>query len=344
MVYPVSSHVAHCVWIFGDPFPGTNSAHCGLDTILNYSLGHYLDAQKRDSNPKEIFIPATGTTDVLLREHGPRCFSKMLASGTAQTLLRDVKGDEKISHDYAVWECIYERYSSRPIDRIFSCMNLLDINLDPDAFQAFPDPSYTALIKLAQVYLEQGGQAYWLGSLRHSTENVSFDELCREGIDERQLAPGLDRRSCTFLTFAKNISKAKRNSESEVHNFNATTRVLNAPMGKMDDNGYLTIKVNAARLPFQKHFSTSSCWQITLCKWTHTDSSPYAGGNNCNAIIIEHAPNRWHIAYVLDIRTEKWINGRFTQIWEEKEFSIGGPEPIAVFQEKQRTMNSVKLP
>ncbi|PBK60758.1 hypothetical protein ARMSODRAFT_1026198 [Armillaria solidipes] len=61
----------------------------------------------------------------------------------------------------ALWALAYTRSSSRPVDTVFSLMDLLGINLDVEQF--LPEERTKATIKLIQEVMKlQGGRALWL--------------------------------------------------------------------------------------------------------------------------------------------------------------------------------------
>ncbi|KAK1243243.1 hypothetical protein MKX07_003871 [Trichoderma sp. CBMAI-0711] len=66
------------------------------------------------------------------------------------------------SRNYAmIWRCALMRTSSRPVDMVFSIMQLMGVTLDPSNFD--PHDRLGVTIALASKILDQGGSADWLG-------------------------------------------------------------------------------------------------------------------------------------------------------------------------------------
>jgi hypothetical protein len=60
-----------------------------------------------------------------------------------------------------IWRCALMRTSSRPVDMVFSIMQLMGVTLDPSVFD--PNERLGATIALASKILDEGGSADWLG-------------------------------------------------------------------------------------------------------------------------------------------------------------------------------------
>jgi hypothetical protein len=76
------------------------------------------------------------------------------------------------SRERSIWQNVFGRTSSRPVDMIFSIMGLFGVMLDPSAFDV--NDCKEATIALAQAILCKGGSASWIGI---ATRATPFAEL-----------------------------------------------------------------------------------------------------------------------------------------------------------------------
>jgi hypothetical protein len=65
------------------------------------------------------------------------------------------------SRERGIWQNVFGRTSSRPVDMIFSIMGLFGVMLDPSAFDV--NDRKEATIMLAQAILRKGGSTSWIG-------------------------------------------------------------------------------------------------------------------------------------------------------------------------------------
>jgi hypothetical protein len=76
------------------------------------------------------------------------------------------------SRERGIWQSVFGRTSSRPVDMISSIMGLFGVMLDPSAFDVTDRKEAT--IALAQAILRRGGSASWIGI---ATRATPFAEL-----------------------------------------------------------------------------------------------------------------------------------------------------------------------
>lgn len=77
------------------------------------------------------------------------------------TLLSALTQEEDDGKMNAIWRASLLRTSSRPVDMVFSIMGLLDVALDPNAFDR--NDRRSASLRLLQELAKRGHRAEWLG-------------------------------------------------------------------------------------------------------------------------------------------------------------------------------------
>ena len=146
--------------------------------------------------------------------------------------------------DRGIWQSVFGRTSSRPVDMVFSIMGLFGIALDPGAFDE--NDRIGATIALAQAILRNGGCASWIGlasRARPCPQLSTFPEfpqtrvagkamlfaLSDEPVEAYKL---LDTDSWWEVEYGskKGSSSAEREKQREALRLR----------GDMDDDGYLT--------------------------------------------------------------------------------------------------------
>ncbi|KAK1217190.1 hypothetical protein PQX77_020166 [Marasmius sp. AFHP31] len=274
----------------------------------------------------------------------------------ARTASRGAYRGRQEWREQAIWRASFIRTSSRPVDMVFSIMQLFDISLDTTKFEK--DDRLGATIALASEILRRGKTASWLASLF-------------------TLEPG--PQICTFPCFpmtsvAGKALVKKRNGEEvemvrELENIPTARWLDNVPGGTMDKNGYFTFTSPAVRVarvseneaprvnqntgPKEKdgfmHFAAEdeSLWRIypAASDTQKLDEKPRAfmvflgmqvghifdannpepEGDAIVLVIEEHAPERFHkVSSFLFWRSFNYL----IRQGKRRQFHLGGPEAI----------------
>ncbi|KAF9456727.1 hypothetical protein BDZ94DRAFT_320548 [Collybia nuda] len=148
--------------------------------------------------------------------------------------------DDTLTPKYqSVWRSAFLRTSSRPVDMVFSIMNIFDVSLDPSDFDK--DDRIKATVALAREILKRGGKASWIGAaygLDPSPELSSF--------------PRFPKTSVNGMAYLDNgqdgMERSAVDAMSETMRGGAYLR--ESLSGSMDDAGYLTISAPAIGLSF----------------------------------------------------------------------------------------------
>ena len=197
---------------------------------------------------------------------------KMPISKRSRTMLQGAFDVESGDREQAIWDSIFLRASTKPIDAILSTMGLFWISLPPEKFSHSENARLAATIKLCQAYLAKGGKAYWLSYLALLAVPGSSSSVWRfarhnslyRGTKRHWEWPKLDRRMCTFIREPeeRDLKKIPHPvaEESKMHvrvegysqrKINATenlARLVVPPSGSMDDAGYLKLVVPSVSL------------------------------------------------------------------------------------------------
>lgn len=156
------------------------------------------------------------------------------------------------SRERGIWQNVFGRTSSRPVDMIFSIMGLFGVMLDPSAFDV--NDRKEATIALAQAILRKGGSASWIGIATRATpfaELSTFPEFPQtsvagkamlvkssgEPIEAHSLVDGDEWFPIKYEPYSKkggNVAKSLKEEEAQ--------RIR----GEMDDDGYLTFTHRAS--------------------------------------------------------------------------------------------------
>lgn len=230
---------------------------------------------------------------------------------------------------YCVWVSLSKRTTSRPVDAVFSVMNMLNISLDPKDFRDLKFPRLAATVKLAQEYLRKGGRAWWLC--------LFFAQGRSAG------TPCLDQRMCTMMQISEpgqleNVSDFVSRADVE----SPTPIVAGCPAGSMDDQGYLKIEVPTLELAAGEVLivphAPSKVFKMDV-KVIYVGTS--IGSKNASQgyfdeffhylVLAEHLPGRWHI--VVSFTTEQEYEGTFSA----RTVEVGGPCPASKLFESGTT-------
>ncbi|KAI0641436.1 hypothetical protein C8Q79DRAFT_1014372 [Trametes meyenii] len=133
----------------------------------------------------------------------------------------------------AVWRSALMRTSSRPVDMVFSIMGLFGVALNPAHFDG--DDRVGATAVLAKKILEKGRSATWIGASFHlptSAQLSSFPAFPRSSVSGRAMVVVEER-----MEEVLNVVDGDYMSQ---------WWLKNAPKGRIDDDGYLIIRVPAA--------------------------------------------------------------------------------------------------
>lgn len=137
--------------------------------------------------------------------------------------------------EQAIWRSSFIRTSSRPVDMVFSIMQLFDITLDPTAFDK--DDRLGATIALASEILRRGKSASWLGSLftlESSPQLCTFPRFPMTSVDGKARVQKGDGNVVEMVEEIETI---------------ATFRWLDhVPGGSMDERGYFIFTSPAVRI------------------------------------------------------------------------------------------------
>ncbi|KAL0059513.1 hypothetical protein AAF712_013744 [Marasmius tenuissimus] len=274
----------------------------------------------------------------------------------ARTASRDTYRGRQEWREQAIWRASFIRTSSRPVDMVFSIMQLFDISLDTAKFKK--DDRLGATIALASEILRRGKTASWLAALF-------------------TLEPG--PHICTFPCFpmtsvAGKALVKKRDGEEiemvrEIENIPTFRWLDNVPGGTMDKDGYFTFTSAAVRItrasdneapdvdqntgPKEKdgfmHFAAEdeSLWRIcpAASDTQKLDENPRAfmvflgmqvghiidaddpepEGDAFVLVIEEHAPERFHKVSSFGF----WTSSNYLILQgKRRQFYLGGPEAI----------------
>ncbi|KAI0795989.1 hypothetical protein C8Q75DRAFT_355828 [Abortiporus biennis] len=132
-----------------------------------------------------------------------------------------------------LWRCALMRTSSRPVDMVFSIMQLFGVTLDPSSFGK--DDRLGATIALAQGILRKGGKAHWLGAwyqLEPSRELPSFPRFPATSVEGKAYLVGSDGRRHEVAKFVKSKGLSPY-------------AVSGVPKGTMSNDGALVFSAKA---------------------------------------------------------------------------------------------------
>lgn len=299
------------------------------------------------------FRPGETTGDSSKREAVPNVSFKNFFDSTrlVTALAAAMQSKDQNEVENALWQSSFMRETGYSEDAIFSVMGMFQVTLSPLDFQKLgANKRLAATIRMAQKIMDRGGRANWL-SMVH-------------------LAPGglLDERMCTLPKMIesrdKEQSQEDKNRIREWGNMGtADVFLTNAPVGTVDDQGYLNICTKARLMmpdeviagcgrmrdetwtngndgvqrikattetePSNVHRSTNEfgeCWAAYVGEFSQYTSNRarWRYQNPVEVLVLrQHRPERWHIKYELGVPSTDTLED-----WEEREFAIGGPLPV----------------
>jgi hypothetical protein len=155
------------------------------------------------------------------------------------------------SRERGIWQNVFGRTSSRPVDMIFSIMGLFGVMLDPSAFDV--NDRKEATIALAQAILCKGGNASWIGIATRATpfaELSTFPEFPQtsvagkamlikssgEPIEAHSLVDGDEWFPIKYEPYSKKGGNVAKSLKEEAQRIS----------GEMDDDGYFTFTHRAS--------------------------------------------------------------------------------------------------
>ncbi|KAL0563981.1 hypothetical protein V5O48_018078 [Marasmius crinis-equi] len=258
--------------------------------------------------------------------------------------------------EQAIWRASFIRTSSRPVDMVFSIMQLFGINLDTTKFEK--DDRLGATIALASEILGRGKTASWLAAL--FTLDPS-PQICT--------FPRFPMTSVAGKALVKQVNGDEVEMVTEVGKIPTFRWLDNVPGGTMDKEGYFTFTSAAVRIarvsnteapgvngysgPKQRsgfmHFAAEdeSLWRIhpEASDTQKLDEKPRAfmvflgmqvghissvnepepEGDSFVLVIEEHAPERFHrISSFLFWRSFNYL----IRQGKDRQFRLGGPEAV----------------
>lgn len=252
----------------------------------------------------------------------------------------------------ATWQCILMRTSSRPVDMVFSAMNMFGVTLDPSTYK--PSERLRATVDLARAILQQGGRANWLGlSLKAPlSRNIStFPEFPETTVAGR-----------AFIKTANGDVDVQSLMDGSYMVSNARDPPL--PKGTMDKSGCLSLTRRAAMAV--RPSATSDVtdlsprilvttaddieWHLVFQEWGSTNQTTptnpparktfgivlgifiqyYPGQSNAGSkyrgmLVEESRSGQSHVLsyFTLDLKWREWI-----LTLKERSFVVGGPESM----------------
>ncbi|KAK0471355.1 hypothetical protein IW261DRAFT_1553532 [Armillaria novae-zelandiae] len=325
--------------------PGETKAKC----IFSFTHPTYLDFLEEQCNRKTSLVQdiveaghsALCSLDLLLRvmwgwAEWLRCFEPTLSKqhdkfpirimyDPAMNLLRRAL----LPSHRDLWMSAYTRSSSRPVDMVFSLMDLLGVSLDVKQYAK--DDRLKATIKLMQTLMRRGEPAIWLYIapwVKPSTEISTMPQM-----------PETSESGRAYIKTQKGLVLA-----FEAVGFENTWRTDGAPKGEMTDSGYFTFWAKAALVNDWREtrcetdpYDNREIWAIIIGQLENLNRDPESwklvstpGGDPTPAGVYEltlmlvehHGYGLFH-----RVGMEHEIDERKTADWDWKyrEFHVGGP-------------------
>ncbi|KAK0231503.1 hypothetical protein IW262DRAFT_1308259 [Armillaria fumosa] len=245
---------------------------------------------------------------------------------------------------FSLWTSMYTRTSSRPVDMVFSLMDLIGPGINLDVSQYGPNDRAKATIKLIQELMRfQDGVAYWLYIapwIKPSREISTLPEMPETSVSGR-----------AYIQTGKGkvLALDAISADSE---WNTWGMPSPAPVGKMTDSGYFAFFAKAVlvRVQAQEHLERE--WENMMKAYDNHETWAIVVGRIRN---WNRDPNTWKIelrsneeptpegvpVYELTmmlvekhgsglyhrVGMEREIDERVTVDWDWKyrEFNVGGP-------------------
>lgn len=310
-----------------------HSAYIALGQFLGCALAEGLQFR-----PTKTAGDTSKSEEAVLKIGFKKFFN---SSSLVATLVVAMQSEDRNEIENALWQSSFIRETGYPEDAIFSVMGMFHVTLNPLEFRD-PDPNkrLAATIRMAQKIMARGGRANWL--------SMVF------------LAPGglLDVRMCTM----PKITESKEDKEWANISM-PDTFLANAPVGTVDDQGYLTISTKARlivpdeviegcgtvrsekwmnRKDVVERISSTNeteppkvnkpaneygeCWAAYIGEFRQfrSNKARWLYLNPVEVLVLrQHRSGRWHIKYQFGMPSKDAL-----QSWEEREFAIGGPFPV----------------
>ncbi|ETW75172.1 hypothetical protein HETIRDRAFT_390743 [Heterobasidion irregulare TC 32-1] len=240
----------------------------------------------------------------------------------------------------SLWASAYTRSSSRPVDMVFSLMDLLGVNLDVSQFHQ--DERTKATIRLIQEVMKRGrGRATWLYIapwVKPSGEISTLPEMPETSESGRAYFQTSGGKVLAMKAFTAERAWRSVGLPSPV------------PTGKMTDSGYFVFSAKAALVSLEdrenaeswrrKHmraYDDRETWAIVIGRIRNKNRNPETweiepisdgeprreGVYELTMMLVEkHKVNLYH-----RVGMEKEMDERITAGWDWKyrEFCIGGP-------------------
>lgn len=227
---------------------------------------------------------------------------------------------------YCVWVSLSKRTTLRPVDAVLSVMGMLNISLEPTDFRGLEFPRLAATVRLAQEYLWRGGKAYWL--CRFFAQGSS------------NCAPSMDKRMCTMMHLPEPGRVEKVSDFISRPDVESPTPVIaDCPVGSMDDQGYLEVKVPILDLAAGEQLilpdQPPKTFRVDVKMIEVGKSTGFMDANQSYIsefyhylVLAKHMPGRWHIAASFSLDKE-YGEGTFGA----QTVAIGGPyPPVKLFE------------
>ncbi|KDQ10550.1 hypothetical protein BOTBODRAFT_136626 [Botryobasidium botryosum FD-172 SS1] len=240
-----------------------------------------------------------------------------------------------------LWALAFARTSSRPVDMVFSTMDLLGIQLDVSQFQ--PDERTKATIKLIQELMKrQRGKATWLYIAPWVKPSREISTLPEMPITSESGRAYLDTSTGKVLAVDAIISEKRWRS--------AVGLPSPVPTGTMTDSGYFVFPAKAILVDGiraiqhpgtmadgMRAYDDHETWAIVIGRvrnkqrnpntweiepWSGEGPRPEGVYELTMMLVEKHGHNLYH-----RVGMEKEIDERVTigWNWSYREFSVGGP-------------------
>ena len=257
-----------------------------------------------------MFVSSTDRSTILSDYSTSGPCNSFIGGRRERQLLKGTRSGSGNLRDFCIWEAFYTRDSQKAVDAVYCNMGLLNASVDPCTIP--PRFEYLgALIKMAQIYLRQGGRAHWLAFMHGA---VVF-------------APKRNILHPAIYTFPVEFIKIPEwgRQLSEYFHYDET------PQGWMDDLGYVHVRLKTLFLSVNQkwwplgHKPQSplrhkgvDCWGVVM----REPSSSHM------LVLAKHAVDRWHIH---DVINDSWLDCIRTNLWnqwEDMDLAIGGPNLV----------------
>ena len=177
------------------------------------------------------------------------------------------------TRNYAmIWRCALMRTSSRPVDMVFSIMQLMGVTLDPSTFD--PNDRLGVTIALASKILDEGGSADWLGlpaKIPPCLQLSTFPQFAKTDV----------AGEASFLQSGKWCPGRSLDDWTFTYSYWDSDTRKQRLYGKMDDKGYLIFTRKACKIVQVLPTTNNDCFQWPLLQdtkglvWLSLDESEW---------------------------------------------------------------------